>query len=178
MSKKFIALLSVIVILAIVIAAFGGCKGKEKEESTTTTTSVADLESGDPKITVSETQAVVAYGDCRFQILTYPEGYEKEFDFEFAQANSQMIDLNFDGVLDVCIAKNKKGNDVSYYCWVYSSASNDYVYNEALSALKNISVDTETKRVYSTVNEKNGEKVLSYKWVSGELILDKTYGDN
>lgn len=179
MSKKFIALLSIVVVLSIVVAAFSSCKGKKKEEdATTTTTSVSDLENSDPKVTVSETQAVVAYGDCRFQILTYPDGYEKEFDFEFAQANSQMIDMNFDGVLDVCIAKNKKGNDVSYYCWVYSSASNDYVYNEELSALKNISVDGELKRIFTTVYEKNSEKVLSYKWVEGKLTLDKTYGDN
>ena len=85
--------------------------------------------------------------------------------------------MNFDGVLDVCIAANKKGNDISYYCWVYDAITNSYVYSEELSAIKNISVDAENKQILSVVYDGKTEKVNAYKWGEKGLELSETYGE-
>ena len=172
--KKILSICAVILFLAVVITAFAAC-GKKTENETTTIP--PEITSSEPVVTVSENNAMVSYGNGRHQILGYPEGYLDKFDYEYAKEHYDVVDMNFDGVLDVCIAANKKGNDISYYCWVYDAITNSYVYSEELSAIKNISVDAENKQILSVVYDGKTEKVNAYKWGEKGLELSETCGE-
>ena len=173
--KKIISICAIVLSLAIVIAVFTAC-GKKTDDETTTKPAVDT--SSEPVLTVSKTNAMVSYGDGRHQILGYPEGFEDVFDYEYAKEHYDVIDMNFDGVLDVCIAACKTGKDISYYCWLYDAITNSYVYSKELSALKNISVDKENKQILSVVYEGDKEKVDAYKWGEDGFGIVETYGEN
>ncbi len=176
--KKIITCCALVVALALLVTAFTACGKKEEEETTSPTESTSNFEAFEPTLTISKDGAVVAYGDARFQQLSFPEGYEKNYDYEYAKEHYDFVDMNFDKVPDISIAAYKDGKNIGYYCWLYDSITNTYVYSEELSALNNITVDAENKQILSTVYSGKKEVVKVYSWVEGKLTEQKTYGEN
>ncbi len=177
--KKIISISALILVFALIVTVFAACNDKPDDEITTTEpTNVADNEPFTPTITISRDSALIAYGDGKVQKLNFPDGYEKDYDFEYAKEHYDFIDLNFDKVLDISIAIAKNGDEISYYCWLYDSVTNTYIYSKELSALKNISVDADKKQILSSVSNDSKETVKVYTWVEGKLTELKTYGEN
>ncbi len=176
--KKIISVSALILIIAIIATAFAACGDKKEDETTTQPTTAATQNAFAPTITISEDGAMVAYGDGKIQKLSFPEGYENEYDFEYAKEHYDFVDLNFDKVLDISIAIAKNGDEISFYCWLYDSVTNGYVYSKELSALKNISVDADKKQILSTKVKNGKETVKVYSWVEGKLTEQKSYGEN
>ncbi len=176
--KKIISVSALILALALIVTAFTACGDKNEEETTTQPTASTTKVPFTPTITISENGAMVSYGDGKIQKLNFPEGYENEYDYEYAKEHYDFVDLNFDKVLDISIAIAKNGDEISYYCWLYDSVTNGYVFSKELSALKNISVDADKKQILSSVTDGKNEVVKVYAWVEGKLTEQKTYGEN
>ncbi|MBQ8432144.1 MAG: hypothetical protein IJX28_04595 [Clostridia bacterium] len=61
----------------------------------------------------------------------------------------QVLDLNFDGHLDVMIVDGVAGDCRSYLCWLKDPESGDYVASKALTGLCNIQTDEKLKAVFA-----------------------------
>ncbi len=175
--RKIISICAVVLTVALVVTFFAAC-GKKSEGSNSTTNPVQENVVFEPTLNISAENAMVAYGDSRFQMLEYPENYKDTFDYEYAKEHYDFVDMNFDGVLDISIAASKNGNVISYFCWVYDSISNTYKYSEELSALKNISVDADQKQILSVNYEGEKETVVVYSWQEGKLVKVNSFGEN
>lgn len=84
-----------------------------------------------------------------------------------------LIDLNFDGHLDVQIAYKKMANgDMRYTCFLWSETG--LAESEALSALRNLELDAEGERLlarehYILAEEYESNARVAYVWQDGAL---------
>ena len=95
----------------------------------------------------------------------------------------EILDLNFDGKLDVMIPTDKKGDRTAYACWLQNADGSGYTYSEELSALYNVKADTLRLAVFGfaqtsvTKTDKYGvdyaasvDTTTKYVWRGGKLI--------
>lgn len=109
------------------------------------------------------------------QELTYPNEKDVKFNLAFATQHLLFLDMNFDGKEDICLAVSSENDEFNYYCWLYDTAKDEFVFNKALSGLKSISVDTENKQIVSKEKNKKGETVYSiYDWKNDKLVKVET----
>lgn len=84
------------------------------------------------------------------------------------------IDLNFDGYLDLdlFISAGATGNYNSLY-WLFEPDSNLFIYNDQLSNLVSLSVDSSQKLIYSYIKPGDAYEYESetYKYINGTLTL-------
>lgn len=174
--KKIIALCSVLLIVSVLVVSFASCSGNKGDETTNASDSTENIVNDVLySAVVGESSAVIKIGDEVFQTLNYPANPNVVFDYAYAKEHFEFIDMNFDGEPDFYIAVNKQGTDINYYCWLYNATTKQFDYSVSLSALKNISVDTQNQRILSTVYSSDTEKVVCYKWVNGNLELTEDY---
>ncbi|MBE6795007.1 MAG: hypothetical protein E7533_00285 [Ruminococcaceae bacterium] len=175
--KKIIASCSVLLALSLVFALFAGCGGKGDDGNTTTTKNNTVTING-LTAEIEKTSATIKKDGEVFQKLEYPVNPDFKFDLEYAKSHYEFKDMNFDGVPDFYIAASKEGDVISFMCWLFNDTNKTFEYSIILSSLKNISVDTENQRIYSTINFEGVEKVVAYKWVDGSLDFDKQYDNS
>ncbi len=60
-----------------------------------------------------------------------------------------VVDLNFDGHLDLMIAKSKEDDRISYLSWLKDPEKNTYVPSESLSGLINIKADPDLEAIFA-----------------------------
>ncbi|MBQ9132079.1 MAG: hypothetical protein IJX62_06385 [Clostridia bacterium] len=60
----------------------------------------------------------------------------------------QVLDLNFDGALDVMLPTGKDGDCVSYSCFLKNATGDGYTYSAELSALCNLRTDEDLLAVF------------------------------
>ena len=96
----------------------------------------------------------------------------------------EVLDLNFDGHLDLMIAKKAEDDLISYLCWLKSPQGYSYQYSDSLSGLVNIKADERLKAVFGfshsvTYEQEIGDDKASlittdsttkYIWKDGTLI--------
>ena len=96
----------------------------------------------------------------------------------------ELLDLNFDGHLDLMIAEKLEGEQITYLCWLKSADGYDYQPSEALSGLNNIKADERLKAIFGfsqsvTYEQEYGDEkpykvsadtTTKYVWEGGELI--------
>lgn len=175
--KKILMLCSVILVLSIIVTAFTACGDKTEDNTTTTAESAVAADSG-YTAEIGDSEAVVKKGDEVFQTLKYPINTGMTFDKAYAEKNNQFLDMNFDGESDFYIAISSVDGVISYYCWLYNATTKQFDYSVILSALKNISVDADEQRILSTVEVGGETRIISYRWVDGQLISDTDYSDS
>lgn len=118
---------------------------------------------------VKSYELTVYNGEEAFQTLEYPNARKLEVDFEYAKKHIELVDLNFDGFSDVCLAIKKDGSAISYFCWLFNKDTEKFEYSEELSALKTISVNADKKQIISTVEENGKTQYICYAWENGAL---------
>lgn len=174
--KRIISVCSVILAFALFVTVFAACnKDKADDTSTTTVPQVAD--GGEYTLDVAEDKATVMKGSSVFQELSYPVGIGYAFDLEYAREHYEFVDMNFDGNADLYLAVSNVDGVISYYCWLFNATENRFDYSASLSALKNISVDSEEQLILSKVNYEGVDKVSTYNWVDGVLTYVETFGE-
>ncbi len=175
--KKIIASCSVLLALSLVFVLFAGCGGNGDDGNTTTTKNNTVSIDG-LTAEIENASATIKKDGEVFQKLEYPVNPDYKFDLEYAKSHYEFKDMNFDGVPDFYIAASKEGDVISFMCWLFNDTNKTFEYSIILSSLKNISVDAENQRIYSTVNYEGVEKVAAYKWVDGSLAFDKQYDNS
>jgi hypothetical protein len=121
-------------------------------------------------------KSLKVYKDNVFvQELVYPTEKDAKFDLAFATQHLSFLDMNFDGKEDICLAVSSNQDGFNYYCWLYDSSKDEFVFNKSLSDLKSISVDSENKQIVSKEKNKKGETVYSiYEWKKDRLVKLET----
>ncbi|MBE6601778.1 MAG: hypothetical protein E7637_04655 [Ruminococcaceae bacterium] len=88
-------------------------------------------------------------------------------------------DLNFDGHRDLRIATAVTEDCVSYACFLYNPATQEYVSNKELNELYNVQPNPEQQGIlgftHTVVTDKNADTTITdattlYVWESGKLI--------
>ncbi len=174
--KKIISVCSVVLAFALLVTVFTACD-KDKTEDTSTTAAPQVMDGASLTLDVAEDKATVMKGASVFQELSYPKGIGYVFDLEYAREHYEFVDMNFDGNADLYIAVSNVDGDIYYYCWLYNATENRFDYSASLSALKNISIDSEEQLILSKVNYKGVDKVSTYNWVDGVLTYVETFGE-
>lgn len=96
----------------------------------------------------------------------------------------EVLDLNFDGQLDLMIAQKEEGVLISYLCFLRSPDGFDYQFSEKLSGLVNIKADARLKAIFGfshtvSYEQEYGDTKASaistdsttkYIWKDGTLI--------
>ena len=174
--KKIYSLCSILVVLALFVTVFTACGDKSEKDATKTTAPVS-AETGF-SVEIGDSQAVVKKDGKEFQVLKYPLNTGKTFDKEYASKNNAFLDMNFDGLADFYIAICVENDAVNYYCWLYNATTEQFDYSASLSALKNISVDSENQVILSNLVVDGKEHVFTYKWVDGVLTFETDYNED
>ena len=95
----------------------------------------------------------------------------------------EILDLNFDGNLDLMVANGKAGDEISFLCWLWEEENNTFVRSDELSGLCNVAVNTDLKAVFAFThtyeyepdyddapsNEKTVDSTTKYVWKDGVL---------
>ena len=94
----------------------------------------------------------------------------------------QVLDLNFDGNLDVMLPTSKDGDCISYECWLKNTEGDGYTRSASLSALCNVAVDEELLAVFGFSHTMKREELsdgsehtvstditTKYVWRKGQL---------
>ncbi|MBE6627537.1 MAG: hypothetical protein E7629_01285 [Ruminococcaceae bacterium] len=95
-----------------------------------------------------------------------------------------VLDLNFDGQLDLMIAQKAEGEQITYLCWLKSAEGYDYQPSETLSGLNNIKADERLKAIFGfsqsvTYEQEYGDEkpykistdtTTKYVWEDGKCI--------
>jgi hypothetical protein len=178
MDKKKLISIGIVVltiVVVVVIAAMVGTGDNEPEVNITTTSPVQE-EPIENVVVLGYSAEVLekslkVYKDNIFvQELKYPENSKVKFDLEFAKNHISFIDMNFDGEDDICLSVSSNEDGFGYYCWIFDSKKREFKFNEALSKLTSISLDSEKKQVITTEKNKDGATVyVIYQWKNGEL---------
>ncbi len=174
--KKIITLCSLILTLAIVVTAFTACGDNKDNDTTTGNDSSVSVDAGFVA-EIGESEAVIKSGSEVYQTLKYPINSGMKFDKTYAEKNNAFLDMNFDGEPDFYIAISSDNGVINYFCWLYNATTKKFDYSVILSALKNISIDSDYHRVLSNLTVDGEQHILSYKWVDGQLLLDTDYND-
>lgn len=176
--KKIITLCSLILCVSLIVTVFASCNGnKETNETSETSEYIATVLNGEFSFSaeVGENDTVIKNNGKEYQTLKYPVNSGLPFDYSYAKEHAQFIDMNFDGQPDFYIAVGAEGENIYFYCWLFNCTTEQFEYSVSLSGLTNISVDDERQIVYSTVNYNGTQKIISYKWVDGQLTSDTVY---
>ena len=95
----------------------------------------------------------------------------------------EILDLNFDGAMDLMIPYDVAGDEVFYVCWLWDEGKNKFVESKELTGLCNLAVDPEWKAVFAfshtyeyepayqdaPANEKTVDSTTKYVWKDGVL---------
>lgn len=73
----------------------------------------------------------------------------------------EVLDLNFDGYLDLMIVEQVASDCHSYRCWLKIPETNSYELSEELSGLSNIKADPELQAIFAFSHEFEREKEYS-----------------
>ncbi len=176
--KKIIAICSLILCVALLVTVFTSCDGKKDDVSNQESESyVASVNNGEFSFTaeVGENETVIKNNGKVYQTLKYPVNPGYPFDYSYAKERSQFIDMNFDGQADFYIAVSAEAETIYYFCWLFNATTKQFDYSVSLSGLTNISVDAENQVIYSTFKYRDTTKIVSYRWVDGQLKNDEIY---
>lgn len=177
--KKIFALCSVILCFALIVTVFTACDGNKNDGDTSTTESNAlpSAVNGDFLFTaeIKEDSVVIKNNGGEYQVLKYPQNSGVRFDLEYAKGHYDFIDMNFDGIKDFYVATSENDGVVYCHCWLFNDTTKQFDYSPNLSALPNISVDSETHTIYSEIIIGDTVKVAAYGWVDGKLALKDQY---
>ncbi len=176
--KKIIAICSLILCVALLVTAFSSCDGKKDDVSNKESESyVASITNGEFSFTaeVGEKSTVIKNNGQVYQTLNYPINPGYPFDYNYAKERSQFIDMNFDGQPDFYIAVSAEAETIYYFCWLFNATTKQFDYSVSLSGLTNISVDAENHVIYSTFKYRDTTKIVSYRWVDGQLKNDEIF---
>lgn len=181
--KKIFTACCTIIAIALMITVFNAC-GKDKTDNESKNESV--LQTSAPGVSANVGDTVFAArvkedcieilnADKVYQTLKFQQDSSQPFDREYAAEHFEFIDMNFDGQPDFYVATANDGEFTYYYCWLYNATTKQFDYSVSLSALKNITVDSENQRILTT-SEKDGKTlIVSYRWINGELSYDTDY---
>lgn len=176
--KKIITLCSLILCVALLLTAFTSCgDNKDDTPKNETESYVASVTNGEFSFTaeVGEKETVIKNNGKVYQTLKYPVNPGYPFDYNYAKERSQFIDMNFDGQPDFYIAVSAEAETIYYFCWLFNATTKQFDYSVSLSGLTNISVDAEKQVIYSTFKYRDTTKIVSYRWVDGQLKNDEIY---
>ncbi|MBQ2734731.1 MAG: hypothetical protein IJF33_02765 [Clostridia bacterium] len=95
----------------------------------------------------------------------------------------EILDLNFDGSMDLMIPTDIAGDEVFYLCWLWDAEKGKYVESEELTGLCNVATDPELKAIFAfshfyeyepsyedaPANEKTVDSTTKYVWKDGVL---------
>lgn len=95
----------------------------------------------------------------------------------------EILDLNFDGAMDLMIPYDVAGDEVFYLCWLWDTEKNSFVESKALTGLCNVATDPEWKAIFAfshfyeyepayedaPANEKTVDSTTKYVWKDGVL---------
>lgn len=157
--KKITALCIAILLASAMIFTLASCKNEKP---------------GDDEFNfsaeVKATELVIYNSDETFQTLTYPEDRLSSIDVEYAKKHIELVDLDFDGFLDVCLAVKKDGSSISYLCWLFEKGEKRFNYSNELSELTTISLNKDKKQIISSVTDESGNtQYVFYTWENGKL---------
>lgn len=175
--KKIVSLCSLLLSLAILVTMFTACGDNKNVNENEKSTNV-DAGNTGFSVVIEKTKAVIKKDGKKYQEIEYPKNRDVKFDKKYANQNNEFIDMNFDGKEDFYIAINSADGEVSYYCWLFNDTTKEFDYSVILSELKNISVDAEKHKIFSSVTVDGEEHILSYTWVDGQLTLDSDYSED
>ena len=96
----------------------------------------------------------------------------------------EVLDLNFDGHLDLMIAQKAEGELITYLCWVKNAEGEGYTASEELSGLINVKADAKLKAIFAFSRETRQEQeygdaeayeiitdnATKYLWENSKLI--------
>ncbi len=156
--KKVISFAVAVVLIATFVFAAASCKKDDKTDGKYNFSAE-----------VKSYELDVYNGDEAFQTLEYPSDRRLEVDLDFAKKHIELVDLNFDGFEDICLAIKKDGNSIKYFCWLFDGEAEKFEYSEELSALTTISVNAEKKQIISSVTESGKTGYTCYEWENGTL---------
>lgn len=112
-----------------------------------------------------------------FQILT---GIDSHLPADTPRAGVEMLDLNFDGFLDMRVRKSSAGPDIAYRNWLWSKESGSFVASPALDAIVAPKFDADDQEIVSrwrrTPSER-GADIYSYDGMTPVLVhreIDRT----
>lgn len=84
----------------------------------------------------------------------------------------EFLDLNFDNYLDMRLFVTPGSSNYGYMCWLYNKKNNLYEYNNLLSELVNVEVDTTNKLLKSYYRSGIDEyDHKTYKYINDILVL-------
>jgi hypothetical protein len=120
-------------------------------------------------------------GAKRIQKIIINDNYEEShFDwdidsFEYNGHEVQMVDLNFDGYLDLRILDNEGATGNNWYAsYIYDRFSGKFKFNKRLSELSGVRIDASNKQIITYSREGAcSECIEYYKVISDRLFLVK-----
>jgi hypothetical protein len=91
-----------------------------------------------------------------------------------------MVDWNFDGYKDITVLANSGSGGRSYFIWNYSPSIHRYMYNQDLSGVLGLSMNSEAKQIIFYAREgfaKEGWDSLRYEQnkltFKGSLLIER-----
>ena len=86
----------------------------------------------------------------------------------------QVLDLNFDGYVDVMIADEFEKECLFYQCWLWNLTKGTFEKSEDLSGLANIKVDHNTKSIFAYTTKTTSTPAPSPEYSDLTVIRDTT----
>ena len=175
--KKIAALCSLIICVSLVLTVFVSCNKDTDNTDLTGAGEVVSVTNGEFVFTaeIGPENTLIKNNGEEYQTLNYPTNAGYPFDFAYAKAHAEFVDMNFDGQPDFYIAVSANGDTIYYYCWLFNATSKKFDFSVSLSGLNNISVDAENQIIYSTNNVGGEVKIAAYVWANGQLSLKEVY---
>lgn len=86
----------------------------------------------------------------------------------------QVLDLNFDGHMDVMVATDLEKECIFYQCWLWNPSTETFERSEALSGLANIKTDANTHSVFAYATKTTSTPAPSSEHADLTVVRDTT----
>ena len=91
---------------------------------------------------------------------------------EISQSNVKVLDINFDGILDIKMPFRTENENIYYYCWLWNIYREQFAFNQALSEISDLVVEPDEKILTGYYHKSEREHIsYIYRWVDGRPSL-------
>ncbi len=91
-----------------------------------------------------------------------------------SEGGGTLLDLNFDGYLDLCLIAATAGNGYYQLCWLFDASAGTFRRSPKLDGLHHVTVDPKSKRLMHGARAGAGHRIYQeFAWEQDDLVLMK-----